>query len=504
LFRKILIANRGEIAIRIMRACREMGIKTVSVFSDADRFAPHITFSDEAHPLGGITSAESYLNIEKILNAAKKGGADAIHPGYGFLAENAEFRRACDEAGVVFIGPSAESMEVMGDKVKARELMLKADVPVVPGTSKPVSDEKELLQRAKEIGFPLMLKAVAGGGGKGMRIVKSQDQLIPSFKMARSEAKSAFGDSSIYVEKYLKSPRHIEFQILADTHGNYIHLCERECSIQRRHQKVIEETPSPIIDSNLREKMGEKAIACARASGYFNAGTIEFLFDYPGNFYFLEMNTRLQVEHPITELVTGIDIVKAQIRIAAGEKLDIPQEEIRHNGAAIECRIYAEDPDNNFLPSPGVITTLIEPAGPGVRNDSGIFEGSEISIHYDPLISKLCTWGKDRAEAIGRMKRALLEFEVTGVKTTIPFHLQVMEDKHFLAGDFDTHFIDEIFQKKSYVPNPDEEKAAIAAAIIDYIKRKEKLAPPMRDEAKKNMIDPWTLSGRNFSFKSRL
>ncbi|MBU1628025.1 acetyl-CoA carboxylase biotin carboxylase subunit, partial [bacterium] len=410
MFSKILIANRGEIAIRIMRACREMGIRTVSVFSDPDKFAPHMTFSDEAYALGGVTSAESYLDMDKIINIAKKSKADAVHPGYGFLAENSDFRRDCDDAGIVFIGPSAYSMEIMGDKIKARQLMIKAEVPVVPGTSELVKDEKELADRAKEVGFPVMLKAVAGGGGKGMRIVKNQDELLSSFKMAQSEAKSAFGDNSVYIEKYLKNPRHIEFQILADSHGNYIHLGERECSIQRRHQKVIEETPSPVIDKKLRKKMGEKAIACAKASGYFNAGTIEFLFDYSGNFYFLEMNTRLQVEHPVTELVTGIDIVKQQIKIAAGEKLEITQDDVKPRGASIECRIYAEDPDNNFFPSPGIITYLKEPSGPGIRNDSGIFEGSGISIYYDPLISKLCVWGKDRFEAIERMKRALSEY----------------------------------------------------------------------------------------------
>jgi acetyl-CoA carboxylase, biotin carboxylase subunit len=501
--KKVLIANRGEIAVRIIRGCKELGIRTVSIFSDVDKFAPHVIFSDEAYPLDGISSADTYLNISKIIDISKKSGVDAIHPGYGFLAENAEFRNSCDDAGIVFIGPSTHSMEVMGDKVEARKLMKKAGVPYVPGTLNPIIDETELFEKADEIGFPIMLKAVAGGGGKGMRIVKSKEELVSSSKMAQSEALTAFGDGSVYIEKYLHKPRHIEFQILADMYGNYVYLGERECSIQRRHQKVIEETPSPVLNDELRKKMGEKAVDCAKAAGYFNAGTIEFLYDSSGNFYFLEMNTRLQVEHPITELVTGIDIVKYQMKIASGEKLDFTQDDVKPRGVAIECRIYAEDPDNNFFPSPGIIHSLREPSGPGIRNDSGIFEGSEISIYYDPLISKLCALGKNRIEAIEKMKRALSEYLIIGVKTTIPFHLLVMNNTNFLKGNFDTHFIDDDFNKKETICNAQLEDVALFGSIIAYLEEQQK-SDFRKTEKCDSSLDPWSLFGRNLTFKSRL
>ncbi len=448
MFKKILIANRGEIAVRVERACREMGIPTVAVYSEVDRHALHVRYADEAVLLGPSPASESYLVIDKIIDVAKKSGAEAIHPGYGFLAENPRFADRCEKEKIKLIGPSAHAMRTMGSKTIARKTVQAAGVPVVPGTVEPLATEEDVFRVAREIGFPVMLKATAGGGGKGMRLVREEGELKSALRMAKSEAKSAFSDDSVYMERYIEQPRHVEIQILGDRHGNYVHLCERECSIQRRHQKVIEESPSVIVTPEMRAAMGKVAIEAARAVRYEGAGTCEFLVDANRNFYFLEMNTRLQVEHPVTEMVTGVDIVKEQIRVAAGEKLSIRQEDVRQSGHAIECRVYAEDPDKNFFPCPGLITSLRTPGGPGVRDDSGVFEGFEIPIYYDPIISKLVAWGKNRTEAIARMRRALNEYVVTGVKTTIPFHIRVMNNKHFLEGNFDTNFIDKVFFKE--------------------------------------------------------
>jgi len=465
-FRKILIANRGEIAVRVLRAAREMGIRSVAVYSDADRRALHVRYADEAYPIGPPPAAESYLDIDKIVDVARRSGAEAVHPGYGFLAENPLFAERCEKEGIKLIGPSAHAMRTMGSKTLARRTVRAAGVPVVPGTVEPIEREEEVFRIAREIGYPVMLKATAGGGGKGLRLVRSEEELRSSLRMARSEARSAFGDDSVYIEKYIESPRHVEIQILGDRYGNYVHLGERECSIQRRHQKVIEETPSVVVTPEIRAAMGQVAIEAARAVRYEGAGTCEFLMDAQRNYYFLEMNTRLQVEHPITEMVTGVDLVKEQIRIAAGERLTLRQEEIRQTGHAIECRIYAEDPDRNFLPCPGRITSLRVPGGPGVRDDSGVYAGFEIPIHYDPIISKLVAWGRDRSEAIARMKRALHAYVITGVKTTIPFHIRVMNNPHFVEGDFDTNFIDKVFFKEEKErPLPYTETALVAAAI---------------------------------------
>jgi len=466
LFRKILIANRGEIAVRVERACREMGVQTVAVYSEVDRHALHVRCADEAYLIGPSPASESYLVIDKVIDVAKTSGADAIHPGYGFLAENPLFAERCEKEGIKLIGPSAHAMRTMGSKTLARRTVQAAGVPVVPGTVEPIDTEEEVFEVAGRIGFPVMLKATAGGGGKGLRLVKGEEDLRSALRMAKSEAKSAFSDDSVYIEKYIENPRHVEIQILGDRHGNYVHLCERECSIQRRHQKVVEESPSVVITPEIRAAMGKVAIDAARAVSYEGAGTIEFLVDKNKNFYFLEMNTRLQVEHPITEMVTGVDIVKEQIRIAAGEKLSLRQEDVKQTGHAIECRVYAEDPDKNFMPCPGLITSLRTPGGPGVRDDSGVFEGFEIPIFYDPIISKLVTWGRDREEAVARMKRALLEYVVTGVKTTIPFHIRVMNNRHFLDGNFDTNFIDKVFfREESERALPHSDVAVIAAAI---------------------------------------
>lgn len=442
MIKKILIANRGEIAVRVIRSCREMGIATVAVYSDSDRTALHVRFADEAYYLGPSPSNQSYLVIEKILNVAKRSGADAIHPGYGFLSENAEFAERIAKAGLIFIGPPANAIRTMGDKITARKTMIKAKVPVVPGTKEKIIGDSNIKKAGKEIGFPVMVKASAGGGGKGMRLVKTEEELIPAFQAAQSEAKASFGDDSVYMEKYIESPHHIEFQILADKHGNAIHLCERECSVQRRHQKVVEETPSPLMTDKLREEMGKYAVAAAQAVNYEGAGTIEFLVDDDLNYYFLEMNTRLQVEHPITEMVTGADLVKEQILIASGEKLSYKQEDIRQNGHAIECRIYAEDPENNFMPSPGLVHKIAEPQGIGVRNDGYVYAGYEIPLFYDPLISKLVAWGQNRPEAIVRMKRALEEYVISGIRTSIQFLHRIMETPDFVNGKYNTHFIE--------------------------------------------------------------
>lgn len=442
MFRKILIANRGEIAVRVIRACRDLNTLPVAVFSEPDAAALHVRMSDEAHNIGPAASTESYLSIPAILAAAKKSGAEAIHPGYGFLAENAQFARAVSEAGLTFIGPTPEAMQVMGSKTSARRAAIEAGAPVVPGTTEALQSIEEAREAAARFDYPVMLKAAAGGGGKGMRQVAEESELRSAFEAAQSEAAAAFGNSDVYLEKVVEKPRHIEIQVFADTRGNYVHLGERECSIQRRHQKVIEECPSPINDSDLRKRMGEAAIRIARAVNYVGAGTVEFLFsDVTREFYFLEMNTRLQVEHPVTELVTGFDLVREQIRVADGLPLSFKQEDVHWNGHAIECRVYAEDPENNFFPSPGRITFLRVPAGPGIRDDSGVSEGDDVSIYYDPMISKLAAWGRTRDEAIDRLRRALDEYAVGGIKTTLPFFREIVRDAEFTAARLDTGFI---------------------------------------------------------------
>ncbi len=446
MFKKVLIANRGEIAVRVLRSCRELGLETVAVFSEADRTAMHVRYADEAYLLGAAPARDSYLRGDKIIDIAKKSGAGAIHPGYGFLAEREDFARAVEDAGLVFIGPRPSAIAAMGDKAEARATVTAAGVPVVPGTEGEGSlSDEELIAIAPNVGFPLLIKATAGGGGKGMREAQTAEELPRLIQAARREAEAAFGEGNVYLEKLITDARHIEFQILADSHGNVIHLGERECSLQRRHQKLLEESPSFFMDETLRKKMGDLACTAARAVDYLNAGTIEFLVDSERNYYFLEMNTRLQVEHPVTELVTGIDIVQEQIRIARGRKLRVQQEDIKLNGWAIECRINAEDPYNHFLPSTGRLSQVIPPTGPGVRVDTGVYPGMEISPYYDSLISKLICWGETRGLAILRMRRALEEYRIVGVKTNIPFHQSILDSHRFIAGQFDTRFVEERF-----------------------------------------------------------
>jgi acetyl-CoA carboxylase biotin carboxylase subunit len=472
--RKVLIANRGEIAVRIIRACRDLGLATVAVFSDADRAARHVRMADEAVGIGPSAPRESYLRGDALIAAARATGADAVHPGYGFLSENSGFAAACREAGLVYIGPSAEVVALMGSKTAARAAATAAGVPVVPGTIDPLGpdvSDADLLTAARQVGYPVMVKAVAGGGGKGMRAVTRREDLLPAIRAARSEASSSFGDSAVYFERQILHPRHIEVQVLADQHGTVLPFVERECSIQRRHQKVIEETPSAAVSPRLRRRLTRAAAAVATAVGYTNAGTIEFLVDARGRFYFLEMNTRLQVEHPITELVTGVDLVAWQIRIACGERLDLaPRDLVHPRGHAIECRVYAEDADAGFLPSPGTVTALRVPGGPGVRDDSGVEPGSEIPIHYDPLISKLVAWGETRAQAIARMSRALDEYDVAGVRTSLPFFRWLLRQPAFLNGEFHTGFLDELLHSRAGAPFEAgdlsrEEVAAIALAL---------------------------------------
>jgi acetyl-CoA carboxylase biotin carboxylase subunit len=520
MFRKILIANRGEIAVRLIRACRDLDISPVAVYSEADRQALHVRLADEAYFIGPAPSTASYLVSDKIIDAARQCGAEAIHPGYGFLAENASFARAVEAAGLVFIGPSPQAIELMGSKTSAREAALRAGAPIVPGTARTLEEETAALKTATEVGYPVMLKAAAGGGGKGMRIVRAATEMRAAFATARSEAQSAFGDPSVYIEKYIERPRHIEIQVVADKHGRIIHLGERECSIQRRHQKVIEECPSPLNDAELRARMGAAAVEIARAADYYSLGTVEFLVDAERNFYFLEMNTRLQVEHPVTELVTGIDLVREQIRIAAGEKLTIKQKDVRWTGAAIECRVYAEDPERNFMPSPGRITKLSVPAGPGVRDDSGVYEGWEVPIYYDPMISKLAAWGATRAEAIARLRRALGEYHVGGIRTTIPFFHAVLDDAEFQRGEIDTGYIARLFERQTArapaaregdQPSDElkdelsgEQLAAVMAAAFDYARR---------ERAPQNQINgtgepasqpqKWKLAGRLAALSNR-
>jgi len=468
--KKILIANRGEIAIRIMRTCRELDIETVAVYSEADRTSLHVRYAHEAYYIGKAPSNESYLVIDKIIDVAKKSGADAIHPGYGFLSENAEFAERCTKEGIIFIGPTPDVIVTMGDKIQARETMMAAGISVVPGTDGKIITEEEVFKVIEEIGLPIMIKASAGGGGKGMRLVQEESEVVSAVRAARSEALSSFGDDSVYIEKYITSPHHIEFQILADQHGNVVHLFERECSVQRRHQKMIEETPSPLMTQELRDEMGKAAVEAARAVNYVGAGTIEFLVDNNLNYYFLEMNTRLQVEHPITERVTGVDLVKQQIRVAEGKKLSFGQNDLLQKGHSIECRIYAEDPDNNFMPSAGKVYKISEPLGLGVRTDGYVYEGYEIPIYYDPMISKLIVWGETRDVAIRRMRRALYEYKITGVKTSIKMQERVMNNENFIAGNYDTHFIEKNKEQlmSAQVDN-DISDMAIIATFIDYL-----------------------------------
>jgi acetyl-CoA carboxylase biotin carboxylase subunit len=462
MFKKILIANRGEIAVRVIRACKEMGISSVAVFSEVDRAALHVTTADEAYPIGPAAARESYLNIAKILDVAKRSGAEAIHPGYGFLSENPQFARACADAGVKFIGPPATAMELMGSKTRARKAMEAASVPMVPGSTRGLS-AVEAADLAASIGYPVMIKAAAGGGGKGMRLVHAPGELQAAFATAQSEALRAFNDDEVYLEKFIVNPRHIEIQLLGDEHGNVVYLGERECSVQRRHQKVIEEAPSAIVNEDLRQRMGTVAVQAAKSAGYTNAGTVEFLVDAGRNFYFLEMNTRLQVEHPVTELTTGLDLVHLQFQVAAGEKLPFRQQDISLRGHAIECRIYAEDPANNFFPSPGKITRLLRPSGPGIREDSGVYEGWTVPLDYDPMLAKLIVHAPDRSAAIARMRRALDEYFVGGVKTNLPLFRRILEHPDFAAGRIDTGFLDRLLAEAPADETTKNELAEIAA-----------------------------------------
>lgn len=492
LFKKILIANRGEIAVRIIRACREMDIIPVAVYSDVDSAALHVRLAKEAYHIGKAEPAQSYLNIDKIITAAKKCGAEAIHPGYGFLAENGDFVSRCEEEGLVFIGPGSQAMRIMGNKTAARNKMAEAGVPIIPGTLKALENEQDVLVKSEEIGFPLLLKAASGGGGKGLRLVRDQADLISAFRMACSEARSSFGDPDVYIEKYIEEPHHIEVQIIADRNGQTISLGERECSIQRRYQKVMEESPSPFLFPETREKMEEVAVDAARAVDYINAGTIEFVVDKDQNFYFLEMNTRLQVEHPVTEMVTGIDLVKEQIRIAAGLPLSHKQKDITTTGSSLQCRIYAEDPFNNFMPSPGKILQLRAPSGgPGIRYDNGTYQGFEVPMDYDPLLSKLITWGITRDEAIQRMKRALSEYQILGIRTIIPFFQRILQHPKFKSGNYNTHFIDYLEKEEDGV-NMEEQTAALIAAAVKQFKESR-----FQEESKKKiMVSNWKMQGR--------
>jgi len=443
MFKKVLIANRGEIAVRVIRACRELGIKTVAVYSTADQNALHVQLADEAYCIGPTASKDSYLNMTNLMSVATSTGADAIHPGYGFLAENADFAEICAACNITFIGPDPQSILKMGDKNEARETMKAAGVPIVPGTDGLIEDIDEAVRIAEEAGYPVIIKATAGGGGKGMRVARDREELISAVRQAQKEAAAAFGNPGVYLEKYLENTRHIEIQIIADKHGNVVHLGERDCSIQRRHQKLVEEAPSPALDPETRRKMGEAAVAAAKAVNYHGAGTVEFLLNHDGNFYFMEMNTRIQVEHPVTEWITGIDLIKEQISVAAGNPLSFTQDDVQINGWAIECRINAENPAKNFMPSPGKITRYLPPGGFGVRVDSACYQGYEISPFYDSMIAKIIVWGKDRQDAISRMKRALSETIIEGPHTTIPFHLKLLEHEKFLSGDFNTKFLEQ-------------------------------------------------------------
>ncbi len=498
---KVLIANRGEIAVRVIRACRELGYPTVAVYSEPDRAALHVVYADEAIPIGPAPSRESYLRIDRILDAAKKTGAEAIHPGYGFLAENADFARACRDAGLLFIGPSPDSIDAMGSKTESRQRMQAAGVPVVPGLVEPVKSFEEIEAFARETGFPLMIKASAGGGGKGLRLVEREEDLRGAFDRVTSEAESFFGDSAVYAEKFIVSPRHIEVQVVGDQHGNIVHVGERECTLQRRHQKVVEECPSPVVDTELREKLGAMAVRAAAGVNYYSTGTIECLMGPDREFYFLEMNTRLQVEHPVTEMVWGVDLVKEQLRVARGEKLSFAQHDLRPLGHAIECRIYAEDPSRKFAPSPGLIRDINLPQGPGVRNDNGVYAGYHVPVFYDPMLSKLIVHGSSRAEAIARMRRALIEYRVEGIMTTIPFFTFIMNHPDFQAGRFDTSFIDRLLPEIDFAQRPASDEhldAAIAAAAILAFEESQNVQLPQDAQSR------WREAARQEAVRGRL
>jgi acetyl-CoA carboxylase biotin carboxylase subunit len=498
MFKKILIANRGEIAVRIVRACRELGIRSAAVFSDVDRKSLHVRLADEAYPVGPAPSRESYLRIDKLMDVARRSGCDAVHPGYGFLAENAALPRACTDAGLTFIGPPAEAMETLGSKTAGRQLARRVEVPTVPGTNDPIENPAEAQALAQSMGYPVLLKAVAGGGGKGMRVVNVDGEFSGAFRDASSEAMNAFGDARVYLEKYLDKPRHIEIQILADAHGRVVSLGERECSVQRRHQKVIEEAPSPIVTPDLRKKMGDAAVRLARAGGYINAGTVEFLVDARLDFYFLEVNTRLQVEHPVTEQVTGLDLVKLQIAIAAGHRLPFAWETITPRGHAMEVRLYAEDPDNNFFPSPGKILSLHSPGGAGIRLDDGVYEGWTVPNEYDPLLSKLIAWGNSREETIARLRRALEEYAVTGIKTNAGLFRRILAEPDFLRSEIHTNWLDEMLRRPTpatvVTPRATEDSAdaaVIAAAVWHATHNASSAGPAARDPDSR-----WKLEGR--------
>ncbi|MCK6545682.1 acetyl-CoA carboxylase biotin carboxylase subunit [Myxococcota bacterium] len=501
MFRRILVANRGEIAVRVMRTCRELGIPTVAVYSEPDRMALHTLYATEAYPIGPAPSRESYLNIERIIDAAKKSGADAIHPGYGFLSERANFAQACKDAGITFIGPSPHSITTMGEKTVARRAMISAGVPVVPGTAEPVATVELAVEAAKKIGYPIMVKAAAGGGGKGMRLVHDEPALVRAFEAASREALSAFGDGSIYLERFIQSPRHIEIQIFGDTHGNIIHLNERECSIQRRNQKVIEEAPSAFVDPEMRAAMGEIAVKAGRAVDYVGAGTIEFLADENKNFYFLEMNTRLQVEHPVTELTTGYDLVREQILVAAGHKLGITPK--APNGHAIEARVYAENPANNFAPSPGRISHIRTPGGPGVRIDAGVYAGAEVTPFYDPMISKLSVWAHDRETAARRLDRALGEYVVNGIDTNITFLRRILQHPAYREGKTDTGFIDRHISPEQ-TPSDNAVMVAMIAAAIRQYEYGHELATKIVRGQEGGAASKWRELGRRDAFLRRL
>ncbi len=492
MFKKILIANRGEIAIRVARACREMGVRTVGVYSTADRESLHLHYCDEAICIGEPAPLASYLNIPVIIESAKKTSAEAIHPGYGFLAENPSFARACEDNGIVFIGPSSKALALVGDKVASRITAKKINAPIIPGMEISGVDMNDYLRVAKEVRYPVIVKAALGGGGKGMHIARSEKELKETVELSRREAKSTFGDESVYIEKYIEKPRHIEFQVLRDKYGNVVHLCERECSIQRRHQKIIEETPSTALTPQLREEMGETAKRIITAAEYVNAGTVEFLLDQNKNFYFLEVNARVQVEHPITEMVTGYDIVKRQIMISAGEKLDIKQADVLQRGHAIESRIYAEDPDNNFMPSPGKILFVQEPQGPGVRVDSGIYSGWNVPSHYDPILSKLIVWAETRDDSINRTIQALKNYIILGIKTNIPFLKRIIETKQFRNGELHTHFIDDNLQ--TLLPKYEKIDIALIAAAIQSLNRKQVRVSETHHAVSES--NPWLEIGR--------
>jgi acetyl-CoA carboxylase biotin carboxylase subunit len=496
-FRKVLVANRGEIAVRVIRTLHEMGLRAVAVHSDVDRAALHVRMADEAYPIGPAEAAQSYLRADKIVDVAKKCGADAIHPGYGFLSENPVLPEACEAAKITFIGPPASAMRKMGSKTAARRIMSEAGVPITPGATCETTDDA--IAAADRIGYPVMLKAASGGGGKGMRVVESREEMANAWERARSEAKKFFGDDTVYLEKAIVRPRHVEIQVLGDQHGNVVHVFERDCSIQRRNQKVVEETPSPAASPALVAKMGEIAVKGAKAVGYFSAGTFEFLLAPDGNFYFLEMNTRLQVEHPVTELITGLDLVREMVRVAEGKPLEFAQQDIERRGAAIQCRVYAEDPATGFLPSPGRIQELVVPSGPGVRDDSGAYPGCEISSFYDPLVSKLCVWAPTRERAVARMRRALAEYVVTGIRTNLAFHQKLFEHPEFVAGRYDTGFLerhkDELL---GYATIPAEDAEAVAVALALQAARLERAlgAEVAQTGARGSQLSPWVSAHR--------